>query len=446
MEDPETDEAETVAAAAFNAQQEIDDLDNSTIISEDRNGMSSDPYCTIGEEKIHKARYLNMLLSADGKSFRANSKKSFDRLKRVAGEAKFNVAKESSVQRAAELAADHVREWTEDIQTMDSDGEEDDFWCKDDPVAFLCRGVETSKRTTTCLVVGRMKGFGRNGNALCEHRMPANNISGWFIDVSVEVVETQQDDPTKIKTTGNVAFEIPKMKATYITPLNPVVEVLAPGIHVNVLDLGTLEELKDMLLQKGSVVELPKQTSLSPYYPLQSAGSNSLLVAHSESADDSRLASSLECQLCHPPRRISFLTQFERGYRNHVARHIMEEFPGMSSEPCGQCGDPGCIVSVSGNQVSVECRLKFQPFKMSSCNKVTQLYPSTNHPVECTICDKCVWTYSLVRHYNAAHNLTVVPRTLQHHLPSTTPDADPSKNESMLLVKKYKINKDGHLI
>jgi hypothetical protein len=138
MEDYEMDEAETVAAAAFNAQQEIDDLENSTTISDDRNGMSSDSYCTIGEQEIHKSRYLNMLLAADGQGFHASSsKKSFDRLKRVAGEAKFNVAKESSVQRAAELAADHVRKWTEDIQTMDSDGEDDEFWCKDDPVALI---------------------------------------------------------------------------------------------------------------------------------------------------------------------------------------------------------------------------------------------------------------------------------------------------------------------
>jgi hypothetical protein len=282
MEDSETDEAEAVAAAAFNAQQEIDDFDNSTTISDDRNGMvSADPYCTIGEQKIHKSRYLNMLLSADDGAFCGSSKKSFDRLKRVQGEAKFNVAKESAVQRAAELAADHVRKWTEDIPTMDSDGEEDDFWCKDDPVAFLCCGVEASKSTTTCLVVGRMKGFGKNGNALCEHRMPANNLSGWFIDVSVEVIESQEEDATKIKTTGIVAFEIPKIKALDVTPLNPAIVVIAPGIHVNVIDLGTLEELKEVLLQKGNVVNLPKQTSLSPYYPLQSAEQKSILGASS---------------------------------------------------------------------------------------------------------------------------------------------------------------------
>ena len=440
------DEAETVAAAAFNAQQEIDDLENSTTISDDRNGMSSDPYCTVGEQEIHKSRYLNMLLAADGKAVHGSSKKSFDRLKRVAGEAKFNVAKESSVQRAAELAADHVRKWTEDIVTMDSDGEEDDFWCKNDPVAFLCRGVEArSKSTTTCLVVGRMKSFGRNGKAVCEQRMPAINLSGWCIDVSVEVIESHQEDPTKIKTTGNVAFEIPKIKASDITPLNPAIEVIAPGIHVNVMDLSTLEELKGILIRKGTVVNLPKQTSLSPYYPLKSA-QKSILVADSESADDSRLASSLECKLCQPPRLISYTSRFERGYRNHVARHIMEQFPGMSSEPCGQCGDAACTVSVSGgNEVSVECRLKFQPFKMNSCNKVTQLFPSTNHPVVCTICDKCVWTYSLEHHYNLTHNVTVIPLSLQCHLPFK-PDTDPSKNESMLLVKKYKINKDGSLI
>jgi hypothetical protein len=143
IEDCEMDEVETVVAAAFNAQQEFDDLENSTTISDNLNGriVSSEPYCTVRGEEIHKSRYLNMLLAADCTAFHAStSKKSFDRLKRVAGEAKFNVAKESSVQRAAELAADHVRKWTEDIETMeDSDGEEEDFWCKDDPVAFLCR-------------------------------------------------------------------------------------------------------------------------------------------------------------------------------------------------------------------------------------------------------------------------------------------------------------------
>jgi hypothetical protein len=105
-----------------------------------------------------------------------------------------------------------------------------------------------------------MKGFGRNGNAPCEHKMPANNLSGWFIDASVEVIENHEEDPTKIKTTGNVAFDVPKIKASDITPLDPTIEVVAPGIHVNVIDLGVLEELKDMLLRKGSVASLPKHT------------------------------------------------------------------------------------------------------------------------------------------------------------------------------------------
>jgi hypothetical protein len=155
----------------------------------------------------------------------------------------------------------------------------------------------------TCLVVGRMNGFGNNGRALCEHRMPSTNLSGWCIDVSIEVIESHKEDDTKIKTTGSVAFEIPKIKASDVTPLNPAIEVVAPGIHVNVINLATLEELKGALFQKGSVVNLSKQTSLSPHYPLQVAH-RYVLVAHSgESADDSRLASlnkSLECMLCQP--------------------------------------------------------------------------------------------------------------------------------------------------
>jgi hypothetical protein len=61
---------------------------------------------------------------------------------------------------------------------MDLDGEEGDFWCEDDPVALPCRRVEASKSAATCLVVGHVRGFGRKGNVLCEHRVSANNLSG----------------------------------------------------------------------------------------------------------------------------------------------------------------------------------------------------------------------------------------------------------------------------
>ena len=65
MEDSEMDAAETAAAAAFSARQEIDELANSTILSDDRSGMSSHPRCNVGEQKIHEARCLNVLLSED---------------------------------------------------------------------------------------------------------------------------------------------------------------------------------------------------------------------------------------------------------------------------------------------------------------------------------------------------------------------------------------------
>jgi hypothetical protein len=79
-------------------------------------------------------------------------------------------------------------------------------------------------------VVGHMEGFGRNENAPCEQRMPASNLSGcWFIDASMQVIESHIKAPTKIKATGNVASEIPKIKALDIAPLNLAIEVVAPG-------------------------------------------------------------------------------------------------------------------------------------------------------------------------------------------------------------------------
>lgn len=87
--------------------------------------------------------------------------------------------------------------------------------------------------------------------------------------------------------------------------------------------------------------------------------------------------------------------------RHHIAGHMLKKDVNEHEDRCGFCGLCNtCSIGIKTTNQTVSPESSCIYFKAFSLKKLNKL---SNHPVECEICKKIVWSFNLKSHLNKSH-------------------------------------------
>eukprot|EP00956_Cyclotella_meneghiniana_P032894 scaffold92009_cov60-Cyclotella_meneghiniana.AAC.5 len=402
---------------------------------------------------VHKKTVLKRL--NQGKSL----SKSFDREKRVRGDAKKGAGR-SNQEGVAHRAFRYAHDASGDPESGTKTHNADDYCCL--LVETLLDSSSQNKKVKH-MVVGVYKRFGPTTT-----NSPADLC--WPIDkphyrACIEVVATQSyhdiNSDMGLKCTGKILATFRNVHSSTITPIKPSLEESETDIEGQLVTVACMKitDLSTIFseLTNRSMSHTFKSETVLP--PTMIDHETPFVVVRRTSTAAARY---FTCSQCTPPKNIAntnqTLTDIQRLLRNHAASHQWQQ-PFDGHDICGFCcgitAECRLEVGITNSNkrnilekqasvapsalVHVKC-IKFpevDPFQFKFC-KAVRGYPSTNVPVLCNECtgQVFIWSYNLDKHQLLFHpGLTDEEKSKYNKYQSTM-------EECALIERAFPINVD----